>query len=140
MQKAYDALKENSFGIEVYFGLEKDRPTFESSSFLAPLGDGKKELEEREDYIDRKKPDLSVRTFKGPFYKPHHSQHDLLLKFARKSCIDDFIYDNSICHMVDPQRHFAFGVDMWDRESTMERDEEDIEGEFVVVNGSGYYR
>lgn len=141
MQKAYDALKENSFGFEVFFGLEKDRPTFESSSFSTPLnGDGLKDTEEREDYIDRKKPDLSVRTFKGPFYKPQYSVHDLLLKFARKSCIDDTIYESSICHRVDPQKHFAFGVDMWDRENTMEREGEYIEGEFVVVNGSGYYR
>ncbi|KAL5284892.1 hypothetical protein ACFFRR_006923 [Megaselia abdita] len=138
MQKAYDALKENPFGIEIYFGLEKDRPTYESSLPAPPKN--VKEIQEREDYIDRKKPDLSVRTFKGPFYRPPYSQHGMLHKYARKSCIDDATYDVTNCHVVDPQKHFAFGVDMWDRENPIEKDGEDVEGELVVVNGSGYYR
>lgn len=140
MQKCYDALKENDFGIEIYFGLEKDRPSFESSALPPQLNGDSKDLPEREDYIDRKKPDLSVRTFKGPFYKPHFSQHKLLLKFARKSCIDDETYERSHCHVVDPQKHFAFGVDMWDRGNYQYRDFENIEGELVVIHGSGYYR
>lgn len=140
MQKAYDALTENSFGIEIYFGLEKDRPSFESNARSLSPKDSKYSVEEREDYIDRKKPDLSVRSLKGPFYKPQYSQHQLLLKFARKSCINDSIYDSTNCIVVDPQKHFAFGLDMWDRENLKEKDIEEVEGELVVFNGSGYYR
>lgn len=143
MQNAYDALKENSFGIEIFFGLEKDRPTFENKSLpLPPSNDTDIDSQEREDYIDRKKPDLSVRTFKGPFFKPLYSQHKLLQKYARTSCINDSIYKESHFHVIDPQKHFAFGVDMWgDRDFPKENDCEDIkEGELVVVNGSGYYR
>lgn len=143
MQKAYDALKENQFGIEVYFGLEKDKPTFESSALPVPSNCDGKDLEEREDYIDRKKPDLSVRTFKGPFFKPDYPLHDSLLKFARKSCINEDVLRDSQFPVVDPQKHFQFGMDMWNKDNLKEKDGEDKdikEGELVVVNGSGYYR
>lgn len=136
MQKAYDALQDNPFGMEIYFGLEKDKPQIFEPSSLPTSND----QEKKEDYIDRKKPDLSVRTFKGPFFRPNYSLHNLLYKYARKSCVDEQIYESTNLHLVDPQKHFSFGIDMWDRDSPKQELAEAEEGELEVINGTGYYR